>query len=98
MMRFAFLDCTHADYHTLDALLRGSAVSTRRFILPEDQGILVGCGGDPAPQTAELALPPIAEGAKDGRLVSSDAGVLQDKDAGAWHSPFGRTGTPAGSL
>lgn len=42
MMRFVFLGWTHADYEALDRRLAGVAVPTRRYILPDDEGILVG--------------------------------------------------------
>jgi hypothetical protein len=42
MMRFVFLGWTHADYEALDQRLAGVAVLTRRYILPDDEGILVG--------------------------------------------------------
>jgi hypothetical protein len=42
MMRFVFLGWTHADYEALDRRFAGVAVPTRRYILPDDEGILVG--------------------------------------------------------
>src|SRR5947209_13087293 len=62
MMRFAFLAWPRADHHTLDALFRGLTASTPRYLLPEDEGILIASGGHPAPQSAEPAPPAIAEG------------------------------------
>jgi hypothetical protein len=45
MMRFVFPGWTHAAYEALDRRLAAAAVGTSRFILPDDEGILVGSPG-----------------------------------------------------
>lgn len=58
MMRFAFLDWTHADYEALDGRLGVSPVPTRRCVLPEDHGILVGCGSERTPPFVAMSTAP----------------------------------------
>jgi hypothetical protein len=45
MMRFIFRDWTRADYEALDGRLAACEVGTSRYILPNDEGILVGSAG-----------------------------------------------------
>src|SRR3989442_164584 len=99
MMRFVFLDWTHAHYETLDARLQSSALCTRRYILPEHEGILVASGDERAPGNAELVPPRIAPSAL-GRRVPRDLAPAPAK----METPAGDTGRfygkvpPTGSL
>jgi hypothetical protein len=45
MMRFVFMHWTRPDYETLDRWLAAATVETSRYILPDDEGILVGSAG-----------------------------------------------------
>jgi hypothetical protein len=45
MMRFTFRHWTRRDYEALDARLMVADVRTSRYILPDDEGILVGSEG-----------------------------------------------------
>jgi hypothetical protein len=45
MMRFIFRDWTRADYEALDGRLATCEVGTTRYVLPDDEGILVGSAG-----------------------------------------------------
>ena len=45
MMRFNFRDWTRADYEALDGRLATCEVGTSRYVLPNDEGILVGSAG-----------------------------------------------------
>jgi hypothetical protein len=45
MMRFIFRDWTRADYEALDCRLAACEVGTSRYVLPDDEGILVGSTG-----------------------------------------------------
>jgi hypothetical protein len=45
MMRFIFRDWTRADYEALDCRLAACEVGTSRYVLPDDEGILVGSAG-----------------------------------------------------
>jgi hypothetical protein len=47
MMRFIFRDWTRADYEALDCRLAACEVGTSRYVLPDDEGILVGSAGWP---------------------------------------------------
>jgi hypothetical protein len=45
MMRFSFRDWTRADYEALDGRLATCETRTSRYVLPDDEGILVGSAG-----------------------------------------------------
>jgi hypothetical protein len=45
MMRFVFLGWTHSDYESLDRRLGTAEIGTCRYVLPDDEGILVGSEG-----------------------------------------------------
>jgi hypothetical protein len=45
MMRFIFHDWTRADYEALDGRLAICEVRTSRYVLPDDEGMLVGSAG-----------------------------------------------------
>jgi hypothetical protein len=45
MMRFTFSDWSRDDYEAVDRLLQRFKPPTCRYVLPEDEGILVGSAG-----------------------------------------------------
>jgi hypothetical protein len=45
MMRFMFADWSRNDYEALDRLLQRANPPTCRYVLPADEGILVGSAG-----------------------------------------------------
>ncbi len=92
MRRCVFPDWTHADYEALDTRLQSSALRTRRYILPEHEGILVRSGGDRAPRTPtpfRHASPPHWAGGP----TRPGVGTRQNGETGGRHGPFLRKGT-----
>lgn len=54
MMRFNFADWDRGDYEALDRMLQRANPPTCRYVLPADEGILVGSAGW---RVASLPLP-----------------------------------------